>query len=196
MKFFTLIFLFFALLWIGIFMYFLSMIPTQQDIDLQNFKKADAVVIFTGDNRRIEEGLELSNNNDIKYILISGVANKSTLEQIVDKYVNKKAYLEKIHSIELGKKATNTVGNIMETKEWAEKNNFHSIIIVTSNYHVPRCKALFRKKLISADIIIYPTFSDKFDKKSWWKNLRSVKLIINEYHKYLACKIALFISDL
>lgn len=182
-------------LWFGGFIYFLSLIPTEYPIDEHDaYKQAEAMVIFTGDNNRIGEGLELSNINNIKYILISGVALNSSLNQIVDNYQNKAFYLNKLQ-IELGKKATNTVGNIQETSEWVQKNQFHSLILVTSNYHVPRCEILFRKKLQLDTLIIYPTFSDTFDNQEWWKSSRSINLIFNEYHKYLACKFALFLSD-
>ena len=195
MRFF-LIFVFVLLsLWLGGLFYFLSLIPLSVDKErLSEYKAAEAIVIFTGDHNRISEGLELSSNSNIKYILISGVAFNSTLKQIVQNYQNKHTYLEKMH-IELGKKATNTVGNIHETKEWVEKNHFHSLIVVTSNYHLPRCDILFRKKLRLDSIYIYPTFSENFDKKKWWKNLLSIKLIFKEYNKYLACKFALFFSD-
>lgn len=182
-------------LWIGGFIYFMSLIPSQnQVLKLDDYQGIKAMVIFTGDNNRIGEGLELSSASNIKYILISGVALNSSLNQIVDNYQNKKTYLDNLH-IELGKKATNTVGNIQETREWTLKNKFDSLILVTSNYHVPRCEILFRKKLKLKHLIIYPTFSDKFDKHQWWKSSRSIKLIFAEYHKYIACKLALFLSD-
>jgi uncharacterized SAM-binding protein YcdF (DUF218 family) len=182
-------------LWFGGFIYFLSLVPAQsRAYKPDDYKAAEAMVIFTGDNNRISDGLELSNASNIKYILISGVALNSSLNQIVDNYQNKKFYLNNLQ-IELGRKATNTIGNIQETAEWVQKNNFHSIILVTSNYHVPRCAILFSKKLKLNSLIIYPTFSDKFDKQKWWKNTRSIILIFNEYHKYLVCKFALFLSD-
>jgi len=181
-------------MWLMGFFYFLSLVPANGNKDqLDEYKRAEAMVIFTGDHNRISEGLELSSSSHIKYILISGVAFNSTLKQIVQNYQNKQAYLEKMH-IELGKKATNTVGNINETKEWVEKNHFNSLIVVTSNYHLPRSEILFRKKLKLDSIYIYPTFSENFDKEKWWKNWRSIKLIFNEYNKYLACKFALFFS--
>jgi uncharacterized SAM-binding protein YcdF (DUF218 family) len=182
-------------MWFMSFAYFISLIPAENAaFKLQDHKDADAIVIFTGDSNRIIGGLELSRAANIKYILISGVALHSSLEQIIHHYQNKRAYLGSLQ-IELGRSATNTVGNIQETAAWVEKNHFNSIVLVTSNYHMPRSEFLLNKKLQIKKLYVYPTFSDTFIKQSWWKSWKSIKLIFTEYNKYIACNIAFFFSD-
>ena len=177
--------------WIVAFLHFLNQIPNKNDIYPAPLN-ADAIVVLTGDNNRIESGLQLFANMGIKYIFISGVAPSSSLEQIVRQYENKDFYLKEAASIELGKKATSTFGNLDETKEWIKDKQLKTIILVTSNYHMPRSYALFKKKLNIDNIIAYPTFSDKFDSNNWWRDTSAVELILTEFHKYLLCKIALF----
>ena len=191
MKKFIYLLQFAILAWIFSFIYFLSLIPTKQNIQQANYQ-ADGIVIFTGDNNRIETGLQLFSQNDIKYLLISGVAPGSNFEQIIQNFEHKALYLQKKEFIELGKKATSTIGNINETAQWIKSKNIKSIILVTSNYHLPRSYALFKKRLNPENITTYPTFSDKFDLNSWWKDPKSIELILVEFHKYLICKIALF----
>jgi uncharacterized SAM-binding protein YcdF (DUF218 family) len=185
---FSLLFLF--SLWFSALLYFISIIPSK-DFVYEAKYQADAIVILTGDNNRIEQGLELFKNSSIQYLLISGVAQESNLKQIVQNFVHKQDYLKNSDSIDLGKEATSTVGNLRETQEWIGKKKLKSIILVTSNYHMPRSYALFKGKLKIDRIEIYPTFSEKFDKIGWWYNSKSIELIILEFHKYLACKIAL-----
>ena len=43
--------------------------------------------------------------------------------------------------IDLDRSALNTFGNALETKRWAREHNFNSLIVVTSNWHMPRAMA-------------------------------------------------------
>ena len=79
--------------WIVAFLHFLNQIPNKNDIYPAPLN-ADAIVVLTGDNNRIESGLQLFANMGIKYIFISGVAHSSSLEQIVRQYENKDFYLK------------------------------------------------------------------------------------------------------
>jgi len=40
--------------------------------------------------------------------------------------------------VDLDYTAVNTIGNAVETRRWALNHGFHSLVVVTSNYHMPR----------------------------------------------------------
>src|SRR5664280_94201 len=49
--------------------------------------------------------------------------------------------------IDLDRSALNTFGNALETKRWAREHNFNSLIVVTSNWHMPRAQRLVSSAL-------------------------------------------------
>ena len=46
--------------------------------------------------------------------------------------------------VDLDYSAINTEGNAIETKRWAHRRGIRSLIVVTSNYHMPRAMAELR----------------------------------------------------
>lgn len=172
-------------LWAGGLLYFYSSIPTEK-AELKH--KADAIIVLTGGNERIAEGVRLLADGKADKLLISGVNKKSGFSDLisvqgVDDLLAVGATLT--NKISLGKKAVNTVGNAAETKEWADKNNVGSIILVTANYHMPRSLVEFRKMMPNSEIVAYPVFPHDFDKAKWQEDKKVRDLIIREYNKYL-----------
>lgn len=153
---------------------------------------ADAIIVLTGGNDRIAQGVKLLAKGKAEKLLISGVNRKSEFSDLlsvqgVDDLLAVGAGLA--DKISLGRKAVNTVGNAEEAKEWASKNNVKSIILVTANYHMPRALVEFRKLLPSTEIEPYPVFPKNFNKKNWMDDKFVRDLIVREYNKYLYSSI-------
>ena len=90
--------------------------------------------------------------------------------------------------IDLDRSALNTFGNALETKRWARAHNFNSLIVVTSNWHMPRAMAELEHQLPDVTLIAYPVISEKAKAEPWWSNWDSARLLFLEYLKYLlAC---------
>ena len=66
--------------------------------------------------------------------------------------------------------ALNTFGNAIETKRWASEHNFNSLIIVTSNWHMPRAMTELERQLPDTRLIAYPVISGKLKRGPWWTN--------------------------
>jgi uncharacterized SAM-binding protein YcdF (DUF218 family) len=172
-------------LWVGGLIYFYSSIPSEKT-ELTN--RADAIIVLTGGNDRIAEGVRLLADGKADKLLISGVNKKSEFADLisvqgVDDLLAVGATLT--NKISLGRKAVNTVGNAAETKEWADKNGVQSIILVTANYHMPRSLVEFRRLMPEKEIVAYPVFPHEFDKSKWQDDKKTRDLIIREYNKYL-----------
>jgi uncharacterized SAM-binding protein YcdF (DUF218 family) len=83
-----------------------------------------------------------------KNIFISGVYKKTTLRDILPS-----GYVENIHII-LGKQAKNTRENALEINKWAKQNQISEILLITSDYHIPR--SVIELKFASDSLKIYP----------------------------------------
>ena len=92
----------------------------------EHTNETDAIIVLTGGRNRIAEASKLYNTGIAKYMFISGVAKDISLQNIQK---TQNINFKKIHSIEIGHNADNTVENAKETKDWIEKNNIKSIKI-------------------------------------------------------------------
>jgi uncharacterized SAM-binding protein YcdF (DUF218 family) len=79
----------------------------------------------------------------------------------------------------------NTIGNAIETRRWAKAHGFASLIVVTSNYHMPRAMAELAYQLPDATLIAFPVVPDKWREEPWWANYSSARLLFTEYLKYI-----------
>jgi uncharacterized SAM-binding protein YcdF (DUF218 family) len=174
---------------------FIKLIP--EDIDYKKINGAaniDAIIVLTGGENRIIDGLKLQKKYHIKKLFISGVDDNSSLTEILNSLNSEEEFSRT--NIELGYSAKSTLGNRKEAEEWAKKNKIRTIILVTSNYHIPRSYLLFKTSKVIESIILYPSFGNKFKTENLFKDKYSSSLIISEFIKYLACKWSIFISDL
>jgi len=59
------------------------------------------------------------------------------------------------------------------------------LIVVTSNWHMPRAMAEIRHQLPFTRLIPYPVISERAKAEPWWSNTESMRLLLGEYLKYL-----------
>ena len=142
-----------------------------------NINKIDGIVVLTGDQYRIAKGIELLKNYPDKKLLISGVNKNINAIDIMKKFPNNKNFFE--CCIAIGKDAKNTFENIIETFKWMKSNEFTSIIIVTSDYHVPRVKLEINRFIDNQEIFYEVVKNDETD------SIQRLKKITLEYIKYI-----------
>jgi len=148
---------------------------------------ADGVVALTGASLdRISAGMELLQDGLGKRLLISGVNRGVSREDI--RNVSKAARRLYDCCVDLGFTAIDTVGNARETADWARQMRYDSLIIVTSDYHMPRAmlelRAVMPEPKFHLQAYAVPTPSLKA--RHWWRSPRSARLMVVEYCKYLA----------
>lgn len=141
----------------------------------------DAIVVLTGGRNRIAKAIGMLNNNMTEHLFISGVEKRTTMSDIARSL---KTEIINPDKIELGYKASNTIENAREIKEWIDKNNIKSVRLITSNYHTPRSLAELGAYHLPLKIIATPVYSEKVA-KHWWQSWGTFKLIAGEYNKYL-----------
>src|SRR5262249_22040441 len=90
--------------------------------------------------------------------------------------------------IELDPIAVNTSGNAVQTRIWARKHDLKSLIVVTSNYHMPRAMTELAHELPDIALIPYAIPPERVPIESWWSSYATTRLLFAEYLKYLRAR--------
>ena len=131
---------------------FVWLVPDEEVVLDRN---ADGIVVLTGGASRIADAIELLAAGRGKRLLISGVNPGTTTRR----YRASGRGLQPSSStccVDLDYSAINTLGNAVETRRWAIDRGFHSLIIVTSAYHMPRAIAEIAHQLPDVALIPFP----------------------------------------
>jgi uncharacterized SAM-binding protein YcdF (DUF218 family) len=145
---------------------------------------ADGVVALTGaSNARIAEAVDLLGQGRARQVLISGVNPTVTREQLRLALGVPRAIYD--CCVELGYQAEDTIGNAREIADWARRNSFHSLIVVTSDYHMPRSLMEIRGALPGVTLIPYPVATPSLDAQRWWRSATGARRMTVEYCKFL-----------
>lgn len=179
-----------ALLWLGgLFLFVASVENMQEPIIDQSLASTDAIIVLTGGSERLTTGLELLKAKKAKKLFISGVFPGLTLDHLL----GSQSVPKELRSccIILGHVAESTIGNADETATWMALENYHSLRLVTANYHMPRSLLLFHADMPELLIIPHPVAPDSVKLRSWWERRGTASLLVTEYNKYLIAIIHL-----
>ncbi len=146
-------------------------------------EKADGIVVLTGDAHRIAEGVKRLQSNQARRMLISGVGAHTSRQDLAG--IAGQSVLSPTCCIDLDREALNTKGNAIHAARWARTNGFRSLIIVTSDYHMPRSLYLMRQRMPEVEIVPVPVRSHEMDMNSVFLRAFSPQ-VIREYMKYVA----------
>ncbi|EGF92535.1 hypothetical protein ABI_09720 [Asticcacaulis biprosthecium C19] len=146
---------------------------------------ADAIVVLTGaSDMRLKEGMRLLERRKGERLFISGVNRDVKRPELMDVTEGSKRLYE--CCVDLGYQAENTVQNAREIAEWARGHDFDTLIVVTSDYHMPRSLLELKADMPDAHFISYPVPTADLSARDWWKSGKGARLIVLEYCKYLA----------
>ena len=173
-----------ALFGLGFFL-FSSLIQPKTASDV---RRADAIVVLTGSDNRIPEGIKLLSRGKARRLLISGVNPATKRKELVDLAPGSKHLF--LCCVDLGREARDTVGNANETGQWVKERQFKSLIVVTSSFHMPRSLAELRRALPSVELIPYPVQTPSLD--GWWWHAGTLQLLLGEYVKFLPAFVRCF----
>ena len=167
------------------FNYFLLKIKKYEFLPIEE-NIVEGIVVLTGDKYRISEGLSLLEKKIGNKLLISGVNSKISLNVIKNEFPK---YDELFNCcIEFDNTSSNTFENIREVYVWKLNNDINTILIVSSDYHLPRVELESNRLLLKEETHYYGV-----EYKSQKINIRMKKLIV-EYVKYLRTKVSLSIG--
>ena len=146
-------------------------------------READGAVALTGGAERITDAVELLSRGYAGRLLITGV-NQSTRGAEIARLTPRFADLFGC-CIDLGYDALNTRGNAEETRRWVIERGMKSLIVVTSNYHMPRTLIEFADVMPGVTLIPYPVVPERLRAGVLWSDPALLRVLAVEYAKYL-----------
>ncbi|HUJ47067.1 MAG TPA: YdcF family protein [Rhizomicrobium sp.] len=161
------------------FLVFASSLPQKPDANVH----ADAIVVLTGGDDRLEAAAKLLEQKRAKRLLVTGVHQEITKPEIKEIAHGGKRF---DCCADLDFAAEDTRGNAAEAASWIKAHRFKSLILVTANYHMPRSLAEFSANMPGVKIIPYPVEPEGVDFAGWWHHPRTARMLHAEYVKYLA----------
>lgn len=162
--------------------FFIRFAATVASTTVPDNPKADAIVVLTGGTERVSQAVQLLGEGRAERLLISGVHPGTKVKQIATMTGSEMSLFD--CCIDLDRLALNTEGNASETAAWVRRNDFSSLMIVTSAYHLPRASAELRETLDGVRLVPYPVYSKDLDLAGWYRDPATIRLLIREYVKY------------
>lgn len=168
---------------LGGFLAFLTQIPVREPLQI---KPADAIVVLTGGASRIADAVNLLADGRGRRLLITGVNPITSPLELKRTLPADDALLA--CCVDLGHKALNTRGNAIEAAEWARTQQFRSLVVVTSAWHMPRALVELNRSLPDVELVAYPVVTTRMEAEQWWRDPATLKLLFKEYLKYMMAK--------
>lgn len=163
--------------------------------DITPSTKADGIVVLTGGSSRVADALDLLANGFGKRLLISGVHPTNGIGNIQRSLPDNDQRLLAC-CVDLDRSATDTRGNAVETRRWVRKQGFHSLIVVTSNYHMPRALVELSHELPDVELIPFSVIGERWRDEAWWTSGATLRLLLSEYVKYIAAEARARLADI
>lgn len=154
--------------------------------------EADGVVVFTGGGERVAAAMSLLNDGAAKRLLISGVNPTVTRPQLAELWPGEAEMFD--CCVDLGLQAQTTTGNASELDAWTRANGFKSLILVTSEYHMPRALVEARDRLPEVRITPYAVASGLIGPDGRPSSFAEWRRVAGEYSKFLYARIKTMLS--
>lgn len=153
---------------------------------------ADAIVVLTGGQSRIDAAIDLLRSGKGKRLLISGVHPTAGLDDLRRATGAEEALFA--CCVDLDRAAVDTIGNAEESARWVQAHAYSSVILVTNNYHMPRSMLEMRRVGADVEILPYPVVNARLDRGEWITKPQALRVLFTEYTKYLAALARGFID--
>jgi uncharacterized SAM-binding protein YcdF (DUF218 family) len=172
------------------FVVFLSLLRGAESVP---DRKADGIVVLTGGSSRVSDAMELLASGYGQRLLISGVHPTSTASDISRTLPENQSFMR--CCVDLDRSAVSTRGNAAESRRWVYERGFRSLIVVTSNYHMPRALVEFSHAMPDITLIPFAVVGDKWREEPWWTSPSTLRLLFSEYVKYVAAELRVRLED-
>jgi len=140
----------------------------------------DAAVVLTGGSNRIEHAVEVLRGGKVRRVLVAG-ADPSVTKKDLARRVGGSGKLLKC-CVDLGSESVDTRSNAEEASRWLTRHKFHSVRLITSDWHMRRARYEFRKVLGGK----YEIVTDAV------RSEPSFLVLFGEYNKYVLRRLAVW----
>jgi len=165
------------------FVWFVRHVPAEE---VSLTRNADGIVALTGGASRIADAIELLASGRAKRLLISGAYRATNSNEISRLNPEFERWVRCCVDFD---RSLNTLGNAIETKRWAQSRGFRSLIVVTSNYHMPRALAEIAHQLPDVALVPFPVVADRQRAERWWVGWGTTRRMFIEYVKFVFAKL-------
>lgn len=183
-----------ALGFVGAAVGFVAFLSQVRGVEVKPARNADGIVVLTGGSSRVSDAMELLAGGYGKRLLISGVHPTNAASDISRTLPDNHSLLG--CCVDLDRSAVNTRSNAAETRRWVKDRGFKSLIVVTSNYHMPRAIVELSHAMPDIALIPFAVVGDKWRDEPWWTSGATFRLLLSEYAKYIAAEMRVRLADI
>jgi len=170
------------------FAWFIGRVPAHE---IRLSGNADGIVALAGGASRISDAIELLASGRGRRLLISGV-NRTTSTNAISRL--NPEFEKWVRCCVDFDWSVNTLGNAIEIRRWAERRGFRSLIVVTSNYHMPRALAEIAYQLPDVALLPFPVITERQRAEPWWASRTTARLMLTEYMKLIFARLRMGLS--
>lgn len=134
----------------------------------------DAAIVLTGGPGRIEHALRVIEGGHARKLLVTGVDRQVRVSEFEQQYSVPPRLMR--CCVTLGFKAYDTRSNAREALRWLKENRFHSVRLITSNWHMRRARLELGRTLPNDITLVTDAVPSQ----------PTLKLLFLEYNKLLA----------
>jgi uncharacterized SAM-binding protein YcdF (DUF218 family) len=182
-----------GIVFVGAAIGFVGFLSQLRVAEIRPERKADGIVVLTGGSSRVSDAMELLAGGYGKRLLISGVHPTNAASDISRSLPDNQALLR--CCVDLDRSAVNTRSNAAEARRWAHERGFKSLIVVTSNYHMPRAIVELSHAMPDVALLPFAVVGDKWREEPWWTSGATLRLLLSEYVKYVAAEVRVRLAD-
>jgi uncharacterized SAM-binding protein YcdF (DUF218 family) len=186
-----------AVVFVGAAIGFVGFLSQLRGAEIRPDRNADGIVVLTGGSSRVSDAMELLAGGYGRRLLISGVHPTNAASDISRSLPdNSPPYNQTLSCcVDLDRSAVNTRSNAAETRRWAHDRGFKSLIVVTSNYHMPRAIVELSHAMPDIALIPFAVVGDKWRDEPWWTSGATFRLLLSEYAKYVAAEVRVSLAE-
>ena len=173
---------------------FVGFLSQLRGVETDPPQTADGIVVLTGGSSRVSDAMELLAAGYGKRLWISGVHPTNAASDISRSLPDSQRLMS--CCVDLDRSAVNTRSNAAETRRWARERGFKSLIVVTSNYHMPRAIVELSHAMPDVTLIPFAVIGDKWRDEPWWTSGATFRLLLSEYAKYVAAEVRVRLADI
>ncbi len=144
---------------------------------------ADAIIVLTGGQARLDAALGLLKSGKGKRLLISGVHPAADSDDLRAATGGDRTLFS--CCVDIDHAALDTIGNAEESAKWVRIHDYGKVILVTNNYHMPRSLLEMGRLLDTAELDPYPVVNTRLDDGGWIVRPKALRVLFTEYNKYL-----------
>ena len=183
-----------AIAFVGAGVGFVAFLSQLRGAEIKPDRNADGIVVLTGGSSRVSDAMALLAGGYGRRLLISGVHPTNAASDISRSLPDNQSLLG--CCVDLDRSAVNTRSNAAETQRWARDRGFRSLIVVTSNYHMPRAIVELSHAMPDVRLIPFAVVGDKWRDEPWWTSGATLRLLLSEYVKYVAAEVRVRLEDI